>query len=78
MSYTVTIRNDSRYWDGYGLIHTWLVITDENGEHTGFSYFPAPDAGTNGAVDDSDELWGRHYTESVTLEISFEQYEQLI
>ena len=78
MSYTVTVRNDSRYWDGYELIHTWLVLTDENDKHTGFGYFPASDAGTNGAVDDSEKLWDRHYTESVTLEISFEQYEQLI
>jgi len=36
--YSVTIKNDTSLVDGPNLVHTWLVLTDPQGNQTAISF----------------------------------------
>lgn len=85
--YSVTIMNDSDYLDGQGLVHTWLVFNNGNNDVKYFSFentyaaaIPSIAIGNeaSGKCTDESDIKHKRPTESLTIPITEEQYNQLI
>ena len=81
MEYSVTIKNDSRFSNGDGIVHTWLEFnaTGEDAQYFGFS--PQKGSGyfnVNGDIDEEGYLGKRNFSESITLKITKEQYDKML
>ena len=81
MEYSVTIKNDSRFSNGDGIVHTWLEFnaTGEGTQYFGFS--PKKGSGyfnVNGGIDEEKYLEKRIFSESITLKITKEQYDKML
>jgi len=85
MKYTVTIKNDSEFFNGEGIVHTWLEF-NKPGESTGkevteyFGFSPKNDLeyfNVEGAFDKAEYLKNSAYSESKTFEMTKEQYERM-
>ncbi|MFK3661946.1 hypothetical protein ACI2I2_15735, partial [Scandinavium sp. NPDC088450] len=80
MKNTITIKNDSSFTNGDGVVHTWLILNSDGKETLRFGFTPSEGNGyfnVEGEVDIDDYLRTRNFSQSLTLEISDEQYDKI-
>nr|WP_159465623.1 calcium-binding protein [Scandinavium goeteborgense] len=80
MKKTITIKNDASFVNGDGVVHTWLVLNDGKGGSRNFGFTPKKASGyfnVEGELDKKEYLDTRNYSQSLTIEISAEQYSKI-
>ncbi|WP_318392003.1 calcium-binding protein [Enterobacter sp.] len=81
MSYTVTIKNDSQFHNGHGIVHTWIELNSSGDETKYYGFSPKNGLeyfNVDRVFDKDDYLKKREYSESKTLEITKEQYDAMV